>query len=354
MPEKPGLVVLLGSGETSPSGRRVFDWLLRRLPTPVQAAILETPAGFELNSDKVAGRIGEFLVHHLRNYDPQVRIVPARKRGTPQSPDNPEIAAQIPGADVIFLGPGSPTYAVRQLAGSLTWQTLVACHRLGASLVLSSAATIAASSHALPVYEIYKVGEDPHWRDGLAFFEPYGLSLVLVPHWNNRDGGEDLDTSRCYIGQARFEPLLELLPPGATIVGIDEKTALILDLDAGTGYVQGQDNVIIQQAGTEERFGAGTQFPLSRLGPFQRPEPTSGLSPQVWEGVVAALLVASTSREMRPSPEVLTLVEEREGARTRQDWGAADELRERIADLGWQIQDTRQGPMLEPAAQRTR
>jgi hypothetical protein len=320
----------------------------------VQAAILETPAGFELNSDKVAGRIGEFLIHHLRNYDPQVRIIPARKRGTPQSPDSPEIAAQIPGADVVFLGPGSPTYAVRQLAGSLTWQTLVACHRLGASLVLSSAATIAASSHALPVYEIYKVGEDPHWYDGLALFAPYGLSLVFVPHWNNQDGGKDLDTSRCYIGQARFEPLLELLPPGTTIVGIDEKTALILDLDSGTGYVQGSDSVTIQHAGTEQRFGAGITFPLSHLGPFQRPEPSAGLSPEVWEGVVAALAEASTSPEMRPSPEVLSLVEKREAARTRQDWGAADELRERIAELGWQVQDTWQGPRLEPAAQQTR
>jgi hypothetical protein len=179
--EGPGLIVLFGSGETSASGRKVFDWLLRRLPAPVRVAILETPAGFELNSAQVAERIGEFLGHRLQNYHPQVTIVPARKRGTPFGPDEPGIAALLPGADLLFLGPGSPSYAVRQLQASLVWNTLLACHRLGAALVLTSAGAIAVSAYALPVYEIYKVGEDLHWHTGLDFFQPYGLSLVFVP-----------------------------------------------------------------------------------------------------------------------------------------------------------------------------
>ncbi len=61
MPEQPGPVVLAGSGETSASGQKVFDRLLRGLRSPVRAAIVEAPAGFELNSGQVAGRIGEFL-----------------------------------------------------------------------------------------------------------------------------------------------------------------------------------------------------------------------------------------------------------------------------------------------------
>ena len=48
--DQPGLVILLGSGERTPSGRRIFDWLFRRLPPPVRLAILETPAGFEPSS----------------------------------------------------------------------------------------------------------------------------------------------------------------------------------------------------------------------------------------------------------------------------------------------------------------
>ena len=53
----PGVVAFFGSGETAPSGRRVHEALFRRLTPPVRAVILETPAGFELNSAYVAERI---------------------------------------------------------------------------------------------------------------------------------------------------------------------------------------------------------------------------------------------------------------------------------------------------------
>jgi hypothetical protein len=346
--EKPGFIVLLGSGESSASGQKVFDWLFRRLPTPVRVAILETPAGFELNSAQVAGRIGEFLEHRLQNYHPQVTIVPARKRGTALSPDEPEIAAQIPGADAVFMGPGSPTYAVRQLRDSLAWQTMVACHRLGVALVLSSAASVAAGTLALPVYEIYKVGEDLHWHQGLDFFAPYGLSLVFVPHWNNNDGGTELDTSRCYMGQVRFDPLQDMLPPEVTIVGIDEHTALVLDLVAATGRVLGKDGVTVLRGGQKRRFAQGQDFPLVELGPFRQPAPQVDLPKDLWAEVQAAHARAQQRVPTQPSLEVLTLTEKREAARARRDWATADALRARIGELGWQVLDTCEGPRLEP------
>jgi hypothetical protein len=346
------LVVLLGSGETTASGRKVFDWLLRQLPTPVRLAILETPAGFELNSAQVAGQIGDFVRKHLQNYYPQVTIVPARKRGTLLSPDQPDIAALIPGSDLILLGPGSPTYAVRQLEDSLTWHTVVACHRLGAALVLSSAATIAASTWALPVYEIYKVGEDPHWRAGLDFFAAYGLSLVLVPHWNNQDGGADLDTSRCYVGRARFEPLLEMLPTDTTVVGIDERTALVLDLEAEACQVLGPGSVTVVRDGNEQCFESRMSFPLSELGSVRQPGLEFGLPARVWEEVRMAHARAQSDTVATPSREVMALVERRERARARRKWHKADALRDQIAHLGWQVLDTPDGPRLESVDQK--
>jgi hypothetical protein len=341
---------LFGSGETSASGQKVFDWLLRRLPSPVRVAILETPAGFELNSAQVAGRIGEFLDHRLQNYRPQVIVVPARKRGTPWSPDSPEVAALIPGAHVIFLGPGSPTYAVRQLRDSLTWQTAVACHRQGAALVLASAAIVAAGAYALPVYEIYKVGEDLNWRDGLDLLGPYGLSLALISHWNNNDGGADLDTSRCWMGHGRFEQLMAMLPPGVTIAGIDEHTALVLDLAAGTGHVIGRGGVSLLGGGEERRFEHGHGFPLIELGPFRQPFGEIELPAEV-EALVHKVQPGIQSEPVPgPLPDVLQLVEEREAARARRDWAAADALRGQIAALGWRVSDTPDGPRLEGTA----
>jgi len=349
MAERPGLVVLFGSGETSASGRKVHDWLLGRLSPPIQVAVLETPAGFELNSDQVAGRVADFFRHRLQNYRPQVTVVPARKRGTSFSPDDPAIVAPLLVANVIFLGPGSPTYAVRQLRDSLAWQIVVARHRLGAAVILASAALVAASARALPVYEIYKVGEEPHWHDGLDFFGPYGLSLVFVSHWNNREGGADLDTSRCFMGQARFAQLLALLPADVTVVGIDEHTALVVDLEAKTCRVMGRGGVTLLRGGEEKRFARGQTFPLSELGPFQEPEPGAGIPLEVWKRVVAARSKAQVAPE--PPSEVLALVEEREAARARRDWAAADALRKQIAALGWQVVDTPTGPSLEPLSE---
>jgi cyanophycinase-like exopeptidase len=348
MAANPGLVVLFGAGESSASGQRIFDWLFRRLPVPVQVAILETPAGFELNSAQVAGRIGDFLQQRLRNYAPQVTIVPARKRGTPSSPENPEVASLLHKADAIFLGPGSPTYAVRQLRDSLTWHTLVASHRLGAALVLASAACIAASAHALPVYEIYKVGEELHWHRGLDLFGPYGLSLVFVPHWNNQDGGAELDTSRCYMGQARFESLLGMLPGDKTVVGIDEHTALVFDLCAGTCHVLGSDGVTVLRDGQVGRFASGETFPLQVLGEFQEVAAQEGLPPGLLAQVQKEHVAARTESSPVPPKRVIAMVEQRETLRTRRAWAAADELRERIAGLGWLVLDTPDGPQLVP------
>ena len=88
---KLGKIVLFGSGETSASGRKVFDFLFRSMSDDVRVAILETPAGFELNSEWVAGQVADFLTTRMKNYDPEIKVVPARKRGTHFSPDSPEI-----------------------------------------------------------------------------------------------------------------------------------------------------------------------------------------------------------------------------------------------------------------------
>lgn len=347
----PGIVVLFGSGEATSSGRRVYDWLLNRVSQPARVAILETPAGFQPNSAQVAEKIADFLRLHLQNYQLQITIVRARRHGTPFSPDDEGIVSPILLASVIFLGPGSPTYAIRQLRGSLAWHTVLARHRQGAALVLASAATITASNHALPVYEIYKAGEDLHWRPGLDLFAPYGLSLVFISHWNNREGGANLDTRYCYMGQERFEQLLAMLPSDANIVGIDEHTALIIDTATESCQVMGQGTVtLLRQKGAqgEQRFMPGQIFDIAELGPFKRIEPQSGIPSNIWERVLAAQSEARAVATMPPSSEVLSLVRTREVARINSDWDTADVLRKQILALGWQLNDTQNGPGLIP------
>jgi hypothetical protein len=368
----PGPVILFGSGETSPSGRKVFDTVLRDLPQPPRVSLVETPAGFELNSSQVIGRVGEFITHRLQNYQPRLSYVQARMRGTPYSPDNPEIVEPIYQSDLIFMGPGSPTYAVRQLKDSLTWQAILAKHRLGSALALASAAVIAISAHALPVYEIYKVGEDLHWKRGLNLFGYFGLPLVFIPHWNNNDGGEELDTSRCFMGKPRFAKMMKMLPADLTVVGIDEKTALIIypkeaicqvvglggvtfihtgqphkdsiideDLQ-GTGLAE----VAHQRKGHVHQFRSGQSFSLSRIGALYSPESGADIPEDVWQHALQAQEEPDEDVS-EPTEAVMELVHEREAARQRKDWSSADRLRAEIADMGWQVQDGPEGSQLE-------
>jgi hypothetical protein len=321
---------------------------MRRLSGPVRACILETPAGFEPNSDAVAGRLAEFIRDHLRNYRPDVAVVPARKRGTRFSPDDPEIARPLFAANYIVAGPGSPTYAVRQLTDSLVWQATVARHRLGATLVFASAMSIAISRQALPVYEIYKAGADLHWTPGLDLFGPYGLDLTFIPHWNNSEGGASLDTSRCFVGVDRFATLTGMLDPGTTIVGIDEHTALTMDLAGERCDVSGLGGVSIQRDGTDRVFLTGENFATSLLGSPLVADPRAGLPDDVWSRASEAAS-ASELRPPAPPPEVLPLVSRRADARARRDWSAADAIRAEIATLGWLVADTPNGPTVQRA-----
>jgi hypothetical protein len=341
---RPGRVVLFGSGETAPSGRRVHARIFRTLAEPVQVAILETPAGFQPNTDVVAQEVADFVRHHLQNFQPQVTIVPARKKGTDFSPADPAIAEPILEANYIFLGPGSPTYTVRHLRDTLAWRYIVAAQRRGAASALASAASLAIGMYTLPVYEIYKAGHDLHWIEGLNLLGDYGLKLAIIPHWDNSDGGEKLDTSCCYMGRDRMQQLAAMLPEDVTLVGIDEHTALVLDFAAGAASVHGKSSVTLHRDRSEKVFESGTELALSELGDFEVPTPEDdGLSQ------VAVEALESPAAEL--PADVRCLIEEREDARASEDWERADALRDRIGELGYEIQDTTDGPRWRPMSQ---
>lgn len=338
---RPGLVALFGSGETAPAGRAVHEYLFRRLGDPIRVAVPETPAGFQPNSAWVAGRLAEFIQERLQNYHPHVTVIPARRKAGPFSTDDPHLTAPLLNANYVFMGPGSPTYAVRHLAGTRAWQRIIARQRRGAVLAFASAMAIAASAHTLPVYEIYKVGEDPHWQPGLDLLGPYGLALAIVTHWDNQEGGANLDTRYAFMGEARMRMLEAMLPPSATLLGIDEHTAVVLDLAAGAARVMGRGGVVVRRGGEERRFRRGETFPLGVLGEIRLPALAEGLPPEVVEEVLAA----EVAEEQLP-PEVTARIEEREAARRARDWARADAIREELAQMGYVVEDTPQGPRM--------
>src|SRR5262245_28474881 len=334
-----GQIAFLGSGETSLAGGRIFESLARNIHGPLRIALMETPAGFELNSAQVVGRVGDFMKTRLQNYKPVVDVIPARKKNSAYSPDDPEIVKPLLYANIIFMGPGSPTYAIRHLKDTLTWDVIRARHRLGATLIFASAATISIGAHALPVYEIYKVGQDVHMVDGLNLFSDFGLHVSFIPHWNNADGGVDLDTSRCFIGMDRFAEWCNLVPPENETIGLDEHTGLIMDFETGLCEVSGVSSVSLVR-GDPEMFPSGSKFPLSELGEFRAPEPIEKDIPaHVWEMCLNVPLLD----EDQPSEHVMSLVEQRVTARANKNWTESDKLRDEITALGWTVQDSKEG-----------
>ncbi|MBN2116962.1 MAG: hypothetical protein JW730_10335 [Anaerolineales bacterium] len=335
-----GQIAFLGSGETSLAGGRIFETLARNINGPLRIALMETPAGFELNSAQVVGRVGDFMQTRLQNYKPIVDVIPARKKNSAYSPDDLEIVKPLLYANMIFMGPGSPTYAIRHLKDTLAWDIVRARHRLGATLVFASAATISVGAHALPVYEIYKVGQDVHAVDGLNLFADFGLHVSFIPHWNNADGGADLDTSRCFMGMERFAEWCDLLPAENQTVGLDEHTGLIIDLESGLCEVSGVSSISLVRECDPEMYPSGSKFPLNELGEFRISDPVEKDIPaSVWE----MCLNAPPLEDDHPSDEVMALVRQRAAARANKNWAESDRLRDEIAALGWIVQDSKDG-----------
>ncbi len=261
MQEQAGTVTLLGSGEFGETMARMYRALLSRLEPPVHAVFVDTPAGFEINADNISAKAVAYFQRHLR----VCLSVASWKSRDRTNPAETETALRtLDAAAVILAGPGSPTYAVRQWRGSPIWQAITERLSHGAHLILASAAAIAAGRYALPVYEIYKAGHDLHWTDGLDLLGSRSLNLTIVPHWNNAEGA-GFDTRFCFMGQARFEALERLLPSDTVVLGIDEHTAVTLDLSAQDCAVQGVGTVTVRHAGRESVYESGSRFPLSEL-----------------------------------------------------------------------------------------
>jgi hypothetical protein len=181
--------------------------------------------------------------------------------------------ARLRAADWIFAGPGSPSYALRTWAGSAVPDALHARLREGGAVVFASAASLTLGLVTVPVYEIYKVGATPQWLDGLDVFgRATGLSAAIVPHWNNAEGGTH-DTRFCYLGERRLRTLEDLLPDSTFVLGIDEHTGIVIDLDTGIAEVVGRGSVTVRTRAAEWSAVAGSATSLAEIAEHAQVEP---------------------------------------------------------------------------------
>jgi hypothetical protein len=261
MSPKKGKIVLMGSGELTATMVEVHKGLLDQLPGSPQATFLDTPAGFQLNVDQISEKAVEYFRVHIQH---SLSISSFKSNQTITDFDARQAFNTLRHSNYVLIGPGSPTYAVRQLKESPVPEILTQCVANGGCLVAASAAALTVGCLTLPVYEIYKVGQDLHWVDGMDILGQFGFDLVVIPHWNNAEGGTH-DTRFCFMGEPRFRRLESLTPPKVPVLGLDEHTACILDFGDNQAEIKGIGRVTLRSGNRELTFKPGDRLPLDVL-----------------------------------------------------------------------------------------
>ncbi len=253
----------MGSGETAPPmikpHRRIFDAV--NDGGPVDAVMLDTPFGFQENH-------GELTEKTLQYFDQSIGR-PMAAAGLRRSDDGDTVAieqalARIRSADLVFAGPGSPTFALRQWAPTSVPDVLRSRLREGGAVVFSSAAALTLGRRTVPVYEIYKVGAEPVWLEGMDVLGEIGLPVAVIPHYDNNEG-QTHDTRFCYLGETRLAMLEAQLSDDEFVLGVDEHTGVLLDLDADTAEVFGKGGLTIRRLGVSRVIPAGETVAIDVL-----------------------------------------------------------------------------------------
>ncbi|MEP4650903.1 MAG: hypothetical protein ABJ314_12010 [Ilumatobacter sp.] len=262
----PRLLVIMGSGETAPTmkvpHRRVFE-RLEADGDRVVPVMLDTPFGFQENAPILAAATTKYFSDAVGK---DVAVAGLARTDTGDSAAIEAAMTRVRDASWIFAGPGSPTFALRQwhrtgLRDVIAEKLRPTAQGGGGAIVFSSAAALTLGCVTVPVYEIYKVGADPWWEPGLDVLSEIGISAAVVPHYDNQEGGNH-DTRFCYLGERRLALLEPELPDGAFVLGLDEHTGVIMDLDADTAEIVGKGGLTLRRNGESVRFESGRTIPL--------------------------------------------------------------------------------------------
>lgn len=371
-----GRLVIMGSGETAPTMVGTHRDAIAAADA-VEVVVLDTPFGFQENVEQLTGKLTEFFEVSLSVGS----LVPTLRTESAGPVEVERFRLALAEAAAVFAGPGSPSYALRVWRHHGVADVFADVVARGGTLTMASAAALTLGRWTIPVYEIYKVGEEPRWLDGLDVMSRLGVPSVVVPHWNNAEGGNH-DTSRCYIGRRRLDQLTSSLDVG--IVGVDEHTAAIFDFGEGRMSVAGRGTVTIRGDG-DLVLESGASLELSevieRLGrppsvvpvgdadsPDVRRSFDASLAAADADGVIRSMLALEEQMNDDPSlrselrsmivllgdaagrglvdPRIVVggfvdlLLDLRRDARAARRYEDSDLIRDRLADLGVEVRDT--------------
>jgi hypothetical protein len=290
----PRILAIMGSGETAPTMVTTHRKLTSLLPQPVQAVVLDTPYGFQENAPELASRAQDYF-HTSINVEIEIAGL-VRLHDTHIAADPVQIERglrRVANADYIFAGPGSPTYALRQWSGSPIASIITGKLQTGGIVTFASAAALTLGKATVPVYEVYKVGQDVERLDGLDILSSIGINAAVIPHYDNAEGGNH-DTRFCYLGEKRLELFETMLDNDTYVLGVDEHTGLIIDIDTQEATVVGNGGVTLRVKSQSFVYPTGSVLPLSLLqDPFQLLDPGASTTS------TSAVRASSTETQIR-------------------------------------------------------
>ena len=251
----------MGSGETAPTMMKHHRDLLMRLGPSPSAIILDTPYGFQENAAELAHRAVEYF---RQSVGAHVEVAGLTRLIDHDPVEVEQGLNRLRRAEYVFAGPGSPTYALRQWDRSAVPDIVRSKLRSGGVVTFSSAAALTLGRFTVPVYEIYKVGDEPQWLSGLDVLSEIDLPVAVIPHYDNAEGGHH-DTRFCYLGERRLRIMEDLLPEDTHVIGIDEHTGVIIDIDQQSATVIGNGYLTIRARGHSVVHASGVVLPLDAL-----------------------------------------------------------------------------------------
>jgi cyanophycinase len=252
MARSTGPVALVGSGEFLEVMTAVDAGLLAGRPKKV--AVLPTAASLEGEE-----RVGWWLDLARRHYGAMgVECVPVPVSSRADAADA-GLAGLVEGAGLVYLSGGDPHHLASTLRGSLVWDAVLAAWHGGAALAGCSAGAMALTSGAPP--DLGPGGsrrhrEGPEGAEGDVGANGLGVigNLAVIPHFDllERRGGGIVGWFRSW------------QPPGTTLVGVEDETALV---GTAEGWrVEGRGGVWVFGPESRLRVVAGGEVPLARPG----------------------------------------------------------------------------------------
>ena len=220
-----GSLAFVGGAEWQ-DGCREFDAELLAASGADEVVVLPTAAAFEH-----ADRVGQRAIVYFESLGVQAKVLDVLHRG---EAEDPEIAALVRTAKFVYLSDGSPLHLRSVLKDSALFESLLAVYHGGGVVAASGAgATLLGDPMVDPRGGAYTVGLGA--VHNLAVFPYHGTA---AEHLRARS--------------------IDLLPASATLVGIDDQTALWLR--AGTWKVVGAGQVsVYDRDGKAASYGAGAE-----------------------------------------------------------------------------------------------